>query len=113
MGALAVAAAVPGVIKGLESLFGGGGGLDAQRKSLIDTAAAQGNVPYLIQWITDQPPHPAASVAYAKQRLAALTGVPAYGGRIATTQPSVYPTAGYLPYRLPSGQLVGIPYSTG
>lgn len=114
MGAI-LAAAAPSLLKGVASLLGGSGphALDPTRKALLDQAAQRGDIPYIVAWIQDQPPHPIRSVQYAQALLQRLTGMQ-YGGRLA--QPAQQTQAaggGYLPYRLANGQVVGIPYVTG
>lgn len=113
MGAV-LAAAAPALIKGVASLFGSSGphALDPTRKAILDGYARQGNIPQLVAWIQDQPPHPISSVQYAQALLQRLTGMQ-FGGRLAPQSTPQQSSSGYLPYRLANGEVVGIPYVTG
>jgi len=121
-----VAAAIVGAAASvLGSLFKRGP--DPRIQADIIPAYQRGDVAYLVAWINDQPPHPADSVAAARQALAQLTGSPYYGGRVNQTYPGQYaasptapapmpsmapqapPVAGYLPVRTSQG-VVGVPF---
>jgi hypothetical protein len=115
MGAV-LAAAAPTLIKTVAGLLGSSGPhpLDAGRKAILDGYAQTGNVPALVAWIQDVPPHPISSVQYAQALLSRMTGAPYQtGGRIARPAVQTYPTAGYIPVQAPGGTVVGIPYVTG
>ena len=112
-----MAAAILSVASEASKLLGGlfHRGPDPRIKADIIPAYQRGDVAYLYAWINDQPPHPADSVAAARQALAHLTGTVAvdvpqqsgYGGRIANPPPSPIgdygPPAGGIPVRTPEG----------
>jgi len=93
---------------------------DPRIQADIIPAWRRGDVAYLIAWVNDIPPHPADSVAAARQAIAQLTGNPAvgmpqgsgYGGRIASPPPDMTglgPPAGGIPINTPQGP-AQVPY---